>query len=85
MNYSFISTGIPFPVLLAPFPAGFATSQTRYSPRSTRTNLDETLGINAGTTDITVFSNDFVEGIGAATGPIDWNLNGPRPGERPPI
>ena len=39
-------------------------------------HLDERIGINSGTNDITLFSDDFIVHRGAGTGPIDWNFDG---------
>jgi hypothetical protein len=46
-------------------------------PALDESGLDETLGIAAGTNDITTYNcPDFTPVPGAATGPIDWNCNG---------
>ena len=39
-------------------------------------HLDERIGINSGTSEITLFSDDFIVHRGSGTGPIDWNFDG---------
>jgi IPT/TIG domain-containing protein len=85
MNYSF-PIGIPHADILGSII--FAGYRLDYSeavlPQLDASHLNETVGIQAGTTDITVFRVDCSDlwegcvgfGEGPATGPIDWNLDG---------
>jgi hypothetical protein len=80
MNYRFQS-GIPYASTLGS--TSLAGHRLDYSgtvlPTLDEAHLNETLGIQAGSTDITLFDIDphgFGFGVGPASGPIDWNLNG---------
>ena len=79
MNYSFQS-GIPYAATLgSETPVGRRLDFSRQALATLdEADLDETVGINAGTTDITVFfrPDQGSVGVGPATGPIDWNGNG---------
>jgi hypothetical protein len=78
MNYEFQLNGIAFAT--TPGSTQISGHRIDYSnqalPALDENHLDETVGINAGTADITFFTGDFGFGAGPATGPIDWNLNG---------
>src|SRR5215813_7445471 len=78
MNYAFQFSGIPYAA--APgstIPIGFRIDYSNQAlPALDEQHLDENLGIQAGTADITVFTSEFGDGVGPATGAIDWNLNG---------
>ena len=78
MNYIFSFVGIPFATTLGSVEiAGFRLDYSRHDvPALDEGNLDETVGIQAGTKDITAFVNESGGGLGPATGPIDWNLDG---------
>ena len=78
MNYSFQTTGIPYASALGSrVPVGFRIDYSEQAlPNLDELHLNETLGIQAGTTDITFFNGEFGFGLGSGTGPIDWNLNG---------
>lgn len=75
MNDSFVFTGI----LEGDSPGSTTVVRRRvdYSSQKLGTlnefHLDERVGINSGTNDITLFSDDFVVRRGAGTGFIDWN------------
>jgi hypothetical protein len=86
MNYSFDPLGIPYAAM--PGSTTFAGYRLDYSestlPTLDLSHLNETVGIQAGTTDITLFKlgvdpsypGYFAAGEGPATGPIDWNRDG---------
>jgi uncharacterized repeat protein (TIGR01451 family) len=78
MNYSFLNTGIPYAGTVgSTVPVGYRIDYSSQAlPVLDENHLDETLGIQAGTTDITTFDGEFGSGVGSATGAIDWNLSG---------
>src|SRR5262249_28869273 len=83
MNYAF-QFGIPYAAVPGSIHvAGFRIDYSDTAlPTLDEAHLDETLGVQAGTTDIIWHSGNacpdcgYDFGYGPATGPIDWNLNG---------
>jgi uncharacterized repeat protein (TIGR01451 family) len=78
MNYAFQTNGIPYASALgSTVPVGFRIDYSEQAlPNLDELHLNETLGIQAGTTDITLFIGEFGFGLAPGTGPIDWNFNG---------
>ena len=78
MNYSFIYGGIPYAASLGS--TSIAGRRLDYSgaalPTLDESHLNEIVGVGAGSTDITFFDTPNGFGLGAASGPIDWNLDG---------
>jgi uncharacterized repeat protein (TIGR01451 family) len=77
MNYLF-QNGIPYAAEVgSTVPVGFRIDYSEQAlPMLDEHSLNETLGIQAGTSDITLFNGEFGFGLGPGAGAIDWNLNG---------
>ena len=77
MNYSF-QLGIPYAASVGSTSA--VGARLDYSatalPTLDESHLDETRGIQAGSTDITFFNTPLGFGVGPASGAIDWNQDG---------
>ena len=77
MNYWF-QFGIPYAANLGS--TSIAGRRLDYSdaalPTLDELHLDETIGIGAGSKDITFFLTPADSGVGPASGPIDWNQDG---------
>lgn len=80
MNANFTFSGIPFAAALGSTdPIGYRIDYSAKAlPTLDEQHLDERLGIQSGTTDISSFVNDFGIGFGSVpgVGPADWNLDG---------
>ncbi|MGH9779606.1 MAG: hypothetical protein ACRD5I_14465, partial [Candidatus Acidiferrales bacterium] len=78
LNYSFTFTGIPFAATPGSVvPVGARVDYSRaVLPSLGEQQLDENVGISAGTNDITTYNcPDTTPVSGPGTGPIDWNCN----------
>jgi len=84
MNYLFVYPGIPYAANLGstePVGSRFDYSDEVLPPLDER-HLDERVGVQAGTTDIVGYlcppqpDGTFLEGVGPASGAIDWNCDG---------